>query len=326
MLVVCAGMMRSGSTLQYQIVSELIERKKLGGRMGYIIKDEFQSLIQKPYFDDNKIYVVKTHSPLFKFAELVKNKKVKIIYCYRDIRDSWLSVKRWQKFDADLYQIMRFIISCIMPYYQIINFGNIYSSRYENFYNNIGNEVKSIAVYLGIIVTEEEVQSISDSLKPENQKNIYLKMNIQKLKHKQDPKHLLNYNHIYSASTGEWHSELSDYEINLINYICEPWLSFLKYENTKIHDSSIINNFCSNDKIENLKNAIANLNFLNEQINSESYEINGIYKKNLNDSLNLLSEYIHRMQTVEEEFRFVLESKSWRIVQVFQKIIKPFIK
>ena len=42
MIIFCAGMYRSGSTLQYQVASELVEKNKLGKRVEW---KEINSLV-----------------------------------------------------------------------------------------------------------------------------------------------------------------------------------------------------------------------------------------------------------------------------------------
>ena len=63
MLVFCCGMMRAGSTVQYQIATELIESQNLGMSLGWI--SQFNAAAAKILEDaarrDDKLVVLKPH-------------------------------------------------------------------------------------------------------------------------------------------------------------------------------------------------------------------------------------------------------------------------
>ncbi|OAD20264.1 hypothetical protein THIOM_004044, partial [Candidatus Thiomargarita nelsonii] len=101
MLIVCNGMLRSGSTLQYNLLKSIVESHNLGGAEGYFSSEQFQSLRKKfeRWGISSEIIVIKTHDIIPYSEEMIKSGTMKICYTYRDIRDVAVSAQR--KFDLD---------------------------------------------------------------------------------------------------------------------------------------------------------------------------------------------------------------------------------
>ena len=59
MYIDCVGMMRSGSTLQYNIVAEILELKEIGKRLGWEHHEEFHKIKEK--YINEKYNVFKNH-------------------------------------------------------------------------------------------------------------------------------------------------------------------------------------------------------------------------------------------------------------------------
>ena len=88
--IFCGGMKRSGSTLQYNIASEILEKLTIGSREKYYP-------IHKNYFkyelsEDLKTF--KSHILSKEIEAEVKNNDAYVLLSYRDIRDVMAS---WQK-------------------------------------------------------------------------------------------------------------------------------------------------------------------------------------------------------------------------------------
>ena len=64
MLIICAGMARSGSTVQYQIVCEIIESLSLGMTIGWVEvpSKEFLDNLENVAFRKDKFLVIKSHN------------------------------------------------------------------------------------------------------------------------------------------------------------------------------------------------------------------------------------------------------------------------
>ncbi len=59
-LIICAGMIRSGSTLQYQVVSDLVEQRGLGQRAGFVESKTFSNVRARLENADG-LTVIKVH-------------------------------------------------------------------------------------------------------------------------------------------------------------------------------------------------------------------------------------------------------------------------
>src|ERR1044071_1291460 len=78
MVVICVGLYRSGSTWQYQIAADLVERHRDGHRHGFV-----DSLSPESGTWD----VVKLHDPDDTCAERLRQGQALGLYIYRDLRD-----------------------------------------------------------------------------------------------------------------------------------------------------------------------------------------------------------------------------------------------
>jgi hypothetical protein len=83
MLVICAGMCRSGSTWQYLVACDLLERTGPGERLGFLTPPEFARVLAEP--PKGRWRVLKTHDGHAAFAEVLS--QARCLYCYRDLRD-----------------------------------------------------------------------------------------------------------------------------------------------------------------------------------------------------------------------------------------------
>ena len=99
MLIVCNGMIRSGTTLQYHWVSQLI--KPVGGvAEGFFQADELAINEKRlnEWIENGTYHLIKTHAPL---AHFIDNPKVKILFTHRDPRDIAVSAKRSLNLEGD---------------------------------------------------------------------------------------------------------------------------------------------------------------------------------------------------------------------------------
>lgn len=96
MLIVCIGMLRSGSTLQYNLASELVEGAGLGQREGFFKRDELAAF--KPRFvswaRDEALHVVKVHDWNWELEGELGVDRIKYLSCFRDPVEVATSAKR----------------------------------------------------------------------------------------------------------------------------------------------------------------------------------------------------------------------------------------
>ncbi|MAM27946.1 MAG: hypothetical protein CMC13_02895 [Flavobacteriaceae bacterium] len=229
MWIICAGSKRSGSTLQYNIVSRIVELKGLGRRLPHAKPEDFPSVIEKQK-DNNGIKVFKSHTLTKEIEELIKRSEARIVYCYRDVRDVVVSLIKRNWLNKDLKSISGFTESYLSDYNMWATYHKkMYISKYEDFYNDIKSEVSRIAVYLNIDLVPEEINQISAELSFENLQTEADKNFIEKDKYTFDRNTLLHKNHIQGRIHNQYIENLSLNEILGIEKIAYKWLLSLDY-------------------------------------------------------------------------------------------------
>jgi hypothetical protein len=88
--VFCAGMSRSGGTVQYQMAAELVERAKRGRGVGFGINALDMT------FNDWELVVMKTEEPKDYLIEMAEAGKADVIGTFRDPRDVAASLMEWR--------------------------------------------------------------------------------------------------------------------------------------------------------------------------------------------------------------------------------------
>ena len=247
MLIICAGMARSGSTVQYQIVCEIIESLSLGMTIGWVKvpSKELLDNLENVAFRKDKFLVIKSHNCSNQVQTLVEAGKVKVVYVYRDLRD--VAVSLANKFAKSTENAISRLSIQLNNYYLWTGIDKIMVSRYETMTNNLYGEVLKIAHYLGVSVSNDLAKSISYKLDINEQKQ-----RINKLEQDSssvikssgndvyDPVSQLHNNHINSGKWGQWKESLSKEQIEHIESFAFSWfvdrgypLSTFKKDETK---------------------------------------------------------------------------------------------
>lgn len=246
MLVICGGMARAGSTVQYQIVCEIIESLALGMTIGWInvpTKELLDSLENVAVRKD-KFLVIKSHncSPQVKY--LVETGRAKVVYVYRDLRD--VAVSLLKKFANSTQDAISQTNHQLRNYYNWMDIDGIIISRYENMINDLYSEVLKVANYLELSINNSLAKRISSKLELNQQKQRIKEFNYDRYGIKSpggdmyDPVSQLHKNHIYSGKWGQWKKDLSIEQIESIENLAFSWfvdrgypLSTFKKDETK---------------------------------------------------------------------------------------------
>jgi hypothetical protein len=225
-LIVAAGMYRSGSTLQYQIAGELSAPE--GKILGYGLKGKIEK-IQKNYKEKDRYYVVKKHGYLPWINTTFDPKYVRILYSYREIKDvvvSWHQKRGDLNLDGDWQKPLTAFVKKLIVNQQWTKEPNVLVSRYEDFRNNIESEIVRIANFTGLIHSPERYAEIAQKLSVEGQKKFiesfdFDNRGIGSGRNRYDPKTQIHKNHLAGGEVGKWKSvltpEQSKYIDELIN-------------------------------------------------------------------------------------------------------------
>jgi hypothetical protein len=227
MFVFCGGMFRSGSTLQYQVVSRLVEDSGHGQRVSWHSPSDFRRLRnQGPYHDS--IHVFKAHKLTDEMRDEIVNNGALSLTVHRDIRDvvvsamrknNWTFRRIWRR-DRLRYWTMRFDDWSKLP--------NVFICRYDELTGDLPASIRRIGDYLGIKAGDKEVAMMAKEYNLDSQKKLVNEVaELFKgggLSTKYDPRSLLHYNHIASGRTGEYRSMLKPAQIRAIEYECRNWM------------------------------------------------------------------------------------------------------
>lgn len=233
--VFCAGMIRSGSTLQYQLTSSIVEHSGLGYRVKYVPESEFETILDQ-HEKDAGLKVFKAHVCTLTLAKIAQTGDAGVIYCYRDIRD--VAVSAMRKFDMSFDTLVDagWLDQAIMDYYLWINMPNVLVSRYEEMIHNLTQEVSRISAFLGLPVNTETLSKLAEEYDIPAQKQ---RIDALKQRHGQridereivfDEVELLHHNHIHKGEVGGWRDQLSPLQQRFLTERYRQWLLSLGYD------------------------------------------------------------------------------------------------
>ena len=247
MLLICCGMPRAGSTLQYQIVTELVETNNKGISIGWIGKPtrSVVKTLENAAKRQDKFLVLKCHDYTHDIAHLIKKKQAKAFYIYRDIRDVLVSLGRKFYNSVEEAIVPSTISQQLATYYAWLSLSELLVSKYEDVVNQLDQEVLKIASHLNIDITLETAKQIADkfSLHRQRQRIEFFDYVKDGLSTKAkgdfyDPVSQLHNCHIYSGESTQWKSTLSVSQIQFVEESAFSWLvdrnytlsTFLKHE------------------------------------------------------------------------------------------------
>lgn len=227
--VFCAGMIRSGSTLQFQLASSIIEATSLGRRMKYAAESEFESVLKAtPESDELKIF--KAHVCTPPMANLCRSGSAVVLYCYRDIRD--VAVSAMRKFSMTFESLVeaRWLDQAISDFSAWTSMPRVLISKYEEMIGSIGDEAFRISGFLGAGIGNVDLKAISDdfSIPAQLERIKALRQRYPSMIAASDivfdDKELLHHNHIHKGEIGAWRSELPSVQQRFLTDRYRSWL------------------------------------------------------------------------------------------------------
>ncbi len=230
MWIICCGMPRSASTLQYQLASEMVEKKRLGTRVTWYKPSEHAKMIEQyRHYDGFK--VCKSHQYTKPLAELLNKNQAKGLYIYRDLRDVICSIKTKFNTPYDEAKLARDVELFIAAHNAWLAHRNVRASRYEDILTDIRPEVRGVAQLLGVVLADDEVEDYAQQFCLESQRERVA--SFQQRLHtlvretdtvSYDPHSMLHANHIGSGQINRWRTELQPWELATIEKVAGPWL------------------------------------------------------------------------------------------------------
>lgn len=153
-------MVRSGSTLQYNMIRLLVEKLGTGIGEGYFPENGLTAIDRKKRLQWEKektLHVIKTHEYYYLSSE---EDFIRRLYIYRDIRDVALSVmNKWNYKGNKLFDVLD---RAIANYYESKKDKNILWQKYEYVVGNIKSALYDQAGYLDLLPDELLLDMIVD--------------------------------------------------------------------------------------------------------------------------------------------------------------------
>ncbi|MGB3240568.1 MAG: sulfotransferase domain-containing protein, partial [Geitlerinemataceae cyanobacterium] len=227
MLVICCGMLRSGSTLQYQLAVAILEKTGRGSGLGDPRNVDCLELANAN--PSGMMQVLKVH----KFQHLqhveaaIDRRQAKCLYTYRDVRDVAVSLMNMRNigFEELIFRNQE-VQQSLSDFQAWTSFDDVLISRYEEMVSDIPQEVLRIAKHLNIELSTEDAIAIAENHSLDKQKQ-----RIQQWKQGDDfnprnheAKSLLHHNHINSGRSQQWCETLTPIQIAYLESLTGTWL------------------------------------------------------------------------------------------------------
>lgn len=162
MLVLCTGMIRSGSTWSYNVVRQLLARSATHVHATY--SDSPTEVLQQHGLDADHV-VVKCHDPDQAGRVLIKQRLCRTIYTYRDPLECLAS-------GADVGMAFTPTLARLKASLELFEFqqaaGDVHVVWYDEIVGRPRDRVRAIADYLQLGASDEDVDGVAEMLSREN--------------------------------------------------------------------------------------------------------------------------------------------------------------
>jgi hypothetical protein len=229
-LVLCCGMIRSASTLQYQVVSELLERNARGQRVGFADSECVTDILGKVEAVSGSA-VVKVHEFLPEFESAIAQGRARLFYTFRDLRA--VAVSAMRKWGLPFTQIIArrgWLEIAVESSLRWLSAPRVCLSRYEDIVLALPAEVMKWAAALDIDMTSSQAERWGAAFCIEAQRERTTKIplhapdEIGRFGAYFEPESLLYRNHIRDGSLDRWKIELEKWQIRQIEARFSQWL------------------------------------------------------------------------------------------------------
>lgn len=147
-LILCCGMIRSASTLQYQVVVDLVRRNGLGQSIGFADRQSVSEILEKQQSVVG-FAVAKTHEIIPELDALIQQDLVRPLYTFRDLRAVALSVMRkWEIPFAHVIGRNGWLDTAVESAIHWLSIPGVCVSRYEDIMLSLPAEVTKWGAFL----------------------------------------------------------------------------------------------------------------------------------------------------------------------------------
>lgn len=166
-LVICCGMIRSGSTLQYQLACALLESRFKVRRAGFIAPGQTPPLEPQ---DRNVVSVCKLHHWDEGLAEMLRRGEAVALYSFRDLPDVAESCMRQFRVSFTRVWEQKWLHGAAEIGDRWLAEPGVYSCKYELAVNSIEDETLQISRHLRLATAPEVIRRIAAEHSVESQR------------------------------------------------------------------------------------------------------------------------------------------------------------
>lgn len=162
-LILCNGMNRSGSTLQYNLARMLVETTGAGSGESFLSQEELDGhkAQLEAWAADGRLHILKTHDLSPTARQLWENGSLRVLYIHRDIRDVAASMKRIWDYQGET--LIPHLDQAIETYHAVRRMEKgVLRQRYEDVMADHQAAVLEIAEFLDIAISAEQAAQIAD--------------------------------------------------------------------------------------------------------------------------------------------------------------------
>ena len=242
MWVFAGGMFRSGSTLQYQLVSELIERAGAGERTEWLMPEEFGPLAErlgKAGDERRPMRVFKTHVCKHPMRERLRDGRALALRVHRDLRDVIVSGAQKAGIEPDAAYAREMTLGCLACENGWPDCPSVRSWSYARLTLDTAGVVSEMGEHLGVPCSPVVAEDLAASFGPMRQRarieRALAEGRMRQSVPGSDNWHadgdLLHANHLKDGRTGKWRDGgLPEEALRVVEDLAGDWLLARGYE------------------------------------------------------------------------------------------------
>jgi CBS domain-containing protein len=230
--IFCGGMLRSGSTLQYNIAAELVERYGVGRREIWV--DDHIWYFQNA--NPNSLTVFKSHFLSNSVDHQFHEGRAVGLITFRDIRDataSWQAKNRMPLSMSDAIDFAETAVRLLDPWEKLPR-ELVYFSKYEDTFSSIYHEAKNIADWLKLRISDSDLEDINEKLSVDSMKRMIKNTDEKSITisgaNSWNTNTLIHIDHMNGGAVGRYKNELSSELIEELSQRHGDWLLAHGYE------------------------------------------------------------------------------------------------
>lgn len=241
MWVFAGGMFRSGSTLQFQLASALVERAGVGRRHEWVQPEDFADIAPR-LDDDPQLIVFKTHVCKHPMRERLRDGRAIALGAHRDLRDVAVSAARKAGVEPTPEYCRELMEGCVACARGWEGSPGILEQSYTHLTTNTAQACLEIAAHLGVECSKEQAHSLAGEFSVASQR-VRIQQAVREGRMiKPTPnavmvhmeREYLHPNHIDDAAEGKWRRVLTPEAVGVIERIAGDWLAQRGYPLTTV--------------------------------------------------------------------------------------------